>query len=49
MRDLIIGDEAKALETIMIRDIFSLNAFTDREEAATQLSARKIFCGPGCR
>ncbi|GJM15563.1 MAG: magnesium transporter MgtE [Thermodesulfobacteriota bacterium] len=46
MRDLIIGDEAKALETIMIRDIFSLNAFTDREEAATQLSARKYFAAP---
>jgi len=46
MRDLIIGDEDNTLESIMIRQIFSLNAFTDREEAANELAKRKYFAAP---
>jgi len=46
MRDLIIGEEDKTLQSIMIRDIFCLNAFTDREEAANELSSRKYFAAP---
>jgi magnesium transporter len=46
MRDLIIGEEDKTLESIMIRDIFCLNAFTDREDAASELSKRKYFAVP---
>ncbi len=46
MRDLIIGEEDDILESIMIREIFSLNAFTDREEAANELSSRKYFAAP---
>ena len=46
MRDLIIGEEDKTLESIMIRDVFSLNVFTDREEAANELSSRQYFAAP---
>ena len=46
MRDLIIGDAESTLESIMTRDFFSLNAFTDREEAASELANRKYFAAP---
>lgn len=46
MRDLIIAEESNTLESIMIRDLFSLNAFTDREQAANEISKRKYFAAP---
>ncbi|MGB2692687.1 MAG: CBS domain-containing protein, partial [Thermodesulfobacteriota bacterium] len=46
MRDLIIAEESNTLASIMIRDLFSLNAFTDREEAANEISERKYFAAP---
>lgn len=46
MRDLMIADGEETLESIMIKDVFSINAFTDGEEAANQLSKRKYFAAP---
>lgn len=46
MRDLIIGQGDSTLETIMTRDIFFFNAFTDNEDAANELSKRKYFAAP---
>jgi magnesium transporter len=46
MRDLIVGDENAELETIMIKNVFSLDAFTQREDAANELHSRKYFAAP---
>lgn len=46
MRDLIIGDGESNLESIMNKEFFSFNAFTDREEAASELANRKYFAAP---
>lgn len=46
MRDLIIGIEDNTLESIMIKDVFTLNAFTDREIAANEIAKRKYFAAP---
>lgn len=46
MRDLVIGDENDTLDSIMIKNIFTLNAFTDRNEAANELSTRRYFAAP---
>lgn len=46
MRDLLIADADSRLELIMIKDPFSINAFTDREVAANELSDRKYFAAP---
>jgi len=46
MRDLIIGVEDNKLESIMIKDVFTLNAFTDREIAANEIAKRKYFAAP---
>jgi magnesium transporter len=46
MRDLIVGDENEALERIMMQNVFSFDAFTQREDAANELSKRKYFASP---
>lgn len=46
MRDLIIGEEDGTLESIMQKDLFCFNAFTDRELAASELAKRKYFAAP---
>lgn len=46
MRDLLLADENATLESVMIKDVFSLNAFTDREEAANEVARRRFFAAP---
>jgi magnesium transporter len=46
MRDLLLADENATLESVMIKDVFSLNAFTDREEAANEIAKRRFFAAP---
>ena len=46
MHSLMLAPEQAMLSTIMNRNIFSLPAFTDREEAARQLSKRRYFAAP---
>jgi magnesium transporter len=46
MRDLMLASPDKPLESIMRKEIFSLHCFTDRQEAAKELSKRKYFAAP---
>jgi magnesium transporter len=46
MRDLLIAESDATLESVMRKEIFSVNAFTDREEIANELSKRKFFAVP---
>ncbi|MBI4387548.1 MAG: magnesium transporter [Candidatus Omnitrophica bacterium] len=46
MRDLVVAPSDDVLETVMRKDIFSVNAFTDREEVAQALSKRRYFAAP---
>lgn len=46
MRDLIVGDGNSTLASIMIKKVFALDAFTDREDAANEISKRKYFAAP---
>jgi len=46
MRDLLLASPETKLESVMIKDVFTINAFTDREEVANQLSARRYFAAP---
>lgn len=46
MRDLIIAPPNTTLESVMRREVFSVNAFTDRKGAANELSKRKYFAAP---
>jgi len=46
MRDLMLAHGEQRLETIMRKDIFSLHCFTERQEAANELSKRKYFAAP---
>lgn len=46
MRDLIISEGDNTLETIMTKNIFYMDAFTDKEDAARELSKRKYFAAP---
>ena len=46
MRDLVVGDWNAKIETIMIKNVFALDAFTQREDAANELSKRKYFAAP---
>jgi magnesium transporter len=46
MRDLMIAPPEQTLDTISRKDIFSLHCFTDRQEAAKELSKRKYFAAP---
>ncbi len=46
MRDLLLASPEAKLESVMIKDVFTVNAFTDREEVANQLSSRKYFAAP---
>lgn len=46
MHSLMLAPEHTRLSAIMIRDVFTLHAFTDREEAASQLSKRRYFAAP---
>ncbi|HEX3034741.1 MAG TPA: magnesium transporter [Thermodesulfobacteriota bacterium] len=46
MRDLLLASPDATLESAMRKEVFSLNAFTDRKEAANELSKRKYFAAP---
>lgn len=46
MRDLLLASPEARLESVMIKDVFTINAFTDREEVANQLSSRRYFGAP---
>ncbi len=46
MRDLIIADSDSKLESIMIKNPYCINAFTEREVAANELADRKYFAAP---
>nr|WP_319492229.1 magnesium transporter [uncultured Desulfobacter sp.] len=46
MRDLLIASPDQTLESIMIKDVFSLHGFMDVQEAAGELSRRKYFAAP---
>jgi len=46
MRDLMLSSPDKPLESIMRKDLFSLNCFVDIEEAAVELAKRKYFAAP---
>ncbi len=46
MRDLLLSDEDTRLETIIKRDVFTLDSFLDSTEAAQELGKRKYFAAP---
>lgn len=46
MRDLLLAGPDTRLEAIMRTELFTLHCFTDREEAAEQLSKRRYFAAP---
>jgi len=46
MRDLMLASGTSTLETVMRTNIFSVNAFMDREEVAHALSERRYFAAP---
>lgn len=46
MRDLMLAPDGALLEHIMRRDVFSVNAFMDREQVAEELSNRGYFAAP---
>jgi magnesium transporter len=46
MRDLMLASPDAPLEAVMRKDVFALHCFTDREEAANELSKRRYFAAP---
>ena len=46
MLDLMIAQPGQTLESIMIKDVFSLHGFLDIQEAAADLARRKYFAAP---
>jgi len=46
MRDLMLADPEQPLGSVMRKDIFSIHSYTDREEAANELSKRRYFAAP---
>lgn len=46
MRDLLLSQDDASLESIMIKDVFSVTSFMDREEVANELSKRNYFAVP---
>lgn len=46
MRDLMLASGDDALESVMRKDVFSVNCFLDREQVARLLSSRRFFAAP---
>ncbi|MFC1522357.1 magnesium transporter [Elusimicrobiota bacterium] len=46
MLNLILAPASAALETVMRKNIFTVNGFTDREDAAHEITDRKYFALP---
>ncbi len=44
--DLIAAPSGATLESVMIREVFAVSAFTDREEVAAELTRRRYFALP---
>ncbi len=45
-RDLMFAEPQQKLDSFMIKNVFSLHCFTDREEAAREMAKRKYFAAP---
>ncbi len=46
MHDLMLAPAEASLESVMRRDVFSVNGFMDREQVAAELSKRRYFAVP---
>ncbi len=46
MRDLLLAEPEVTLESVMRRDVFTVNFFMDREKVANELSRRRYFAAP---
>ncbi|MBL8729882.1 MAG: magnesium transporter [Planctomycetes bacterium] len=46
MRDLMLADPSQRLAAVMRKEVFALPCFTDREQAAAELSKRRYFAAP---
>lgn len=46
MRDLMLAPPDARLESVMRRDVFSINCLTDREQIAEEFSKRRYFAAP---
>ncbi|MBI3306872.1 MAG: magnesium transporter [Candidatus Omnitrophica bacterium] len=46
MRDLMLAPSDAVLDSVMRKDIFTVDAFMDREQVARELSKRKYFAAP---
>ncbi len=46
MRDLLLAPNEETLETVMRKEIFTVNAFMDNEQVAEELSKRRYFAAP---
>ena len=46
MRDLLLASPDQSLESVIRREVFAIHCFTDREDAASELSKRKYFAAP---
>lgn len=46
MRDLLLADPKVTLESVMRKNIFSVDSFADREEVAHELNSRRFFSVP---
>jgi len=46
MRDLMLASPDQTLESVIRKEIFTIHCFTDREEAANELSKRRYFAAP---
>jgi magnesium transporter len=46
MRDLMLAAPEQTLGAVVRREAFAIHCFTDREEAANELSKRKYFAAP---
>ena len=46
MRDMLLAEENAVLESVMRRDVFSVNCFMDRESLANEFSRRHYFAVP---
>lgn len=46
MRDMMLAKEADLLMSVMRKEVFKVNCFSDREKVANELSARHLFAVP---
>jgi len=46
MRDMLFADDKALLDSVMRRDVFTVNCFMDRENVANELSSRGFFAAP---